>query len=92
MLGISPHRRATAPKHSPAAVAAMIRWMKRGFPIVTEEILAERKSTCATCEWWEPKGFFHTGQCRKCGCSTAAKLAIPTEACPVGKWPSLDLS
>ena len=40
----------------------------------------KRLEVCKGCEHW-------TGsKCRKCGCFTALKVRLPSEACPIGKW------
>ena len=50
------------------------------------EILAKRESICRACDQWDSEAFHSTGRCRKCGCSTWAKLRMATERCPLGKW------
>lgn len=67
-------------------VEAIGRWGASGFSTVTPEILSERLEICKGCEFWDRTGFAGTGSCRKCGCSTQAKLRMATEKCPIGKW------
>jgi hypothetical protein len=67
-------------------VEAIGKWGASGFPTVTPEILSERLEICKDCEFWDRAGFAGTGSCRKCGCSTQAKLRMTTEKCPIGKW------
>ncbi len=64
---------------------ALSNWAKSGFKIADAETLAERKSHCSKCEYWQPEGFFGFGRCAKCGCSSA-KLRLETEHCPIGGW------
>jgi len=65
---------------------AGINWAQKGFILVSEEQLKERLAMCGSCELWDPEGFKGTGRCKKCGCSTQAKLRMATEKCPIGKW------
>ena len=57
-----------------------------GFATTPPEILAEREATCRACAEWDAEALNNTGRCRKCGCSTWAKLRMATERCPLGKW------
>jgi len=57
-----------------------------GFNLTPKENLAERESICRTCDQWDAAALRNTGRCRKCGCSTWAKLRMATERCPLGKW------
>jgi hypothetical protein len=61
-------------------------WARAGFPLASEETLAARLDACRACEFWDARGFRGSGRCRKCGCSTQAKLRMATAKCPVGKW------
>jgi hypothetical protein len=61
-------------------------WAACGFKLAEADTWAARLKTCRACEFWDGQGFGRTGRCRKCGCSTAAKLAMATSKCPVGKW------
>ena len=61
-------------------------WAKKGFVVVSEKQLKLRMSQCRACEFWDPNGFMKSGRCKKCGCSTQAKLRLATERCPIGKW------
>jgi hypothetical protein len=60
------------------------------MPICPADILAEREATCRACEWWDAAALNATGRCRKCGCSTWAKLRMATERCPLGKWEAVE--
>ena len=54
------------------------------------EALATREATCRACPEWDAAALNKTGRCRKCGCSTWAKLRMATERCPLGKWEAVD--
>jgi predicted Zn-ribbon and HTH transcriptional regulator len=62
------------------------RFARAGFATAPPEILAEREATCRACHEWDAAALNHTGRCRKCGCSTWAKLRMATERCPLSKW------
>jgi len=65
---------------------AASKFARSGFATTPPEILAARESTCRACPEWDAAALNGTGRCRKCGCSTWAKLRMATEACPLGKW------
>jgi hypothetical protein len=69
---------------------SLLRFAKRGFTTTSPEILAERAATCRACPEWDAAALNNTGRCRKCGCSTWAKLRMATERCPLGKWEAFD--
>jgi len=62
------------------------RFARSGFAATPPEILAAREATCRACPEWDAAALNSTGRCRKCGCSTWAKLRMATESCPLGKW------
>jgi len=62
------------------------RFLRHGAPTTPPEILAAREATCRACPEWDAADLNNTGRCRKCGCSTWAKLRMATERCPLGKW------
>ena len=64
-------------------------FLKNGAPVTPPEALATREATCRACAEWDAAALNSTGRCRKCGCSTWAKLRMATEKCPLGKWESL---
>jgi hypothetical protein len=70
----------------PTAMQAMGRFARSGFHTTPPDILAEREATCRACPEWDAAAMGGTGRCRKCGCSTWAKLRMATERCPIGKW------
>jgi hypothetical protein len=65
---------------------ALVAFASSGFPIPDPETFNARLETCKGCEFWDKSGFAKTGRCKKCGCSTQAKLRMATEKCPIGKW------
>lgn len=65
---------------------ALVNWTASGFSPTPPDILATRKATCRACPEWDAAALNGTGRCRKCGCSTWAKLRMATERCPIGKW------
>jgi predicted Zn-ribbon and HTH transcriptional regulator len=69
---------------------AILRFSGSGFSTPPPEILAERESICRACDQWDSEAFHSTGRCRKCGCSTWAKLRMATERCPLGKWEAVE--
>lgn len=68
------------------AILAGKKFTASGFTTTPPEILAQREATCRACPEWDAAALNATGRCRKCGCSTWAKLRMATEACPIGKW------
>lgn len=65
------------------------RFARSGFAATPPETLAAREATCRACPEWDAAALNGTGRCRKCGCSTWAKLRMATEACPLGKWEAI---
>jgi predicted Zn-ribbon and HTH transcriptional regulator len=66
------------------------KFAKSNFKTTQHEILATREATCRACPEWDAAALNATGRCRKCGCSTWAKLRMATERCPLGKWEAVD--
>ena len=66
--------------------SSTIKWAKNGFELADKETFNARLETCKGCEFWDESGFAKTGRCKKCGCSTQAKLRMATEKCPIDKW------
>lgn len=71
------------------ATHAAHRFARSGFAATSPEILAAREATCRACHEWDAAALNATGRCRKCGCSTWAKLRMATESCPLGKWKAI---
>jgi predicted Zn-ribbon and HTH transcriptional regulator len=65
------------------------KFARSGFSTTPPEILAQREATCRACHEWDSAALNATGRCRKCGCSTWAKLRMATERCPLGKWEAI---
>ena len=63
---------------------AVVKHAANGFVNASEEIQAERISTCRACEYYDQP----SGRCRhgKCGCWINRKSAWLSERCPIGKW------
>jgi hypothetical protein len=74
------------PEMARSASTSVMEWARSGFQPTKPETLQARLEECQKCEFWDSQGFFNTGRCRKCGCSTQAKLRMATASCPVGKW------
>lgn len=68
---------------------ATAKFARSGFAATPREILATREETCRACDQWDAAALNNTGRCRKCGCSTWAKLRMATERCPLGKWEAI---
>jgi hypothetical protein len=62
------------------------KWAVNGFGVTERKLLKQRLTVCYTCPAWDKEAFKGTGRCRECGCSTWAKLRMPTEKCPLNKW------
>jgi hypothetical protein len=69
-----------------SAMNAAGHFASSGFTTTPPEALAAREATCKACPEWDAAALNATGRCRKCGCSTWAKLRMATERCPLGKW------
>jgi hypothetical protein len=65
-----------------SAAKALTRFVGSGLKVVPAAVQEQRLVTCAGCP-------HHTGlRCRVCGCFTALKTRLPSEACPLGQWPA----
>jgi hypothetical protein len=66
--------------------SAMFRWASSGMPRRTQAEIDERLAICQACP------HFVDNHCQVCGCPCVEtnqlinKLALATEACPLGKW------
>ena len=66
--------------------SAMFRWTSSGMPRRTQAEIDERLAICQACP------HLVDNHCRVCGCPCVEtnqlinKLALATEACPLGKW------
>jgi hypothetical protein len=61
-------------------------FIKSGMVVVSPEDLEKRLAICRNCEKFDAEALNGTGRCKLCGCSTALKLKMATEKCPIGKW------
>jgi len=68
-------------------VDAMVRWEATGFKTVDTNGYYARYAICLRCPLWDDKARLGFGKCNhvQCGC-TKAKLWLPSESCPDGKW------
>jgi predicted Zn-ribbon and HTH transcriptional regulator len=71
------------------AFHALSGFARSGFSTTPPDILATREATCRACPEWDATALNNTGRCRKCGCSTWAKLRMASERCPLGKWEAI---
>jgi hypothetical protein len=74
-----------------SAYWATIKFARAGLPSISPEALESRQSICRSCDQWDAKAINGTGRCKKCGCSTWAKLRMATEKCPLGKWEAVSV-
>lgn len=65
---------------------AVSKFTASGFKQTPPNILEDRSFICRDCDQWDAIALNNTGRCKKCGCSTWAKLRMATERCPIGKW------
>lgn len=65
---------------------SLANFARSGFATTDAETLTAREATCKSCDMWDAAAINGTGRCRKCGCSTWAKLRMASEKCPLGKW------
>ena len=79
------------PQQAASLGKALVNWTSSGFAPTPPDILATREATCRACPEWDAAALNNTGRCRKCGCSTWAKLRMSTERCPLGKWQAVPL-
>ncbi len=68
------------------ATKSTVVWASNGFKIADEKVFEDRLNHCKSCEFWDSEALNGTGRCKKCGCSTWAKLRMATEKCPIDKW------
>jgi hypothetical protein len=63
-----------------SAANAAAQFIAGGCATVSRETAEARAATCGACE------SFDGTLCRECGCFVAAKIRLPAEQCPLGKW------
>jgi hypothetical protein len=66
--------------------SSLTNFARSGYAIADLETLSSREEICRGCDLWDSQAVGGTGRCRKCGCSTWAKLRMASEKCPMGKW------
>lgn len=65
-----------------SAAKSVARFLASGLKTTPGNLQVRRLETCASCP-------HHTGsRCKLCGCFTRAKVIMPHEDCPIGKWRS----
>ena len=74
-----------------SASISVAEWGKKGFLVAQNQQLEARLNICKGCEFWNSDGFGGTGSCKKCGCSTQAKLRMATSKCPIDKWGPIEV-
>lgn len=62
------------------------KWINSGLKLASKEEIEKRRQICITCPFWDSMALNATGRCKKCGCSTWAKIKLATESCPEKKW------
>ena len=71
---------------------ATARFVKAGFPTVSEATYRERLGKCRKCPQglWDEDARLGYGRCRhaSCGCGKLKQL-MATEQCPIGEWPAV---
>ena len=87
-----PNQKPSFPQQAASLGKSLLNWTSSGFTATPPDILAAREATCRACPEWDAAALNGTGRCRKCGCSTWAKLRMATERCPLGKWEAFDTS
>jgi len=85
-FSMAPATPASLPQQAASLGKSLINWTSSGFAPTPPDILATREATCRACTEWDAAALNNTGRCRKCGCSTWAKIRMATERCPLGKW------
>lgn len=75
-----------------SAYWATVKFAKARMPSIPPKILEDRQSICRSCNQWDSQAINGTGRCKKCGCSTWAKLRMATEKCPLGKWEAVSVN
>ena len=80
------------PERAEKLLRSLTNWTTSGFTPTPPDILAAREAICRACPEWDAAALNSTGRCRKCGCSTWAKLRMATERCPLGKWEAVSVS
>lgn len=68
---------------------ALYNYIKANMPnFLISELSKNRQEICLRCTEYNVE----RDECSKCGCKIALKKEIPTEDCPMGKWPRINLN
>lgn len=85
-MNIEASKLPSAAEMATSLVRSAGKFARSGFVATDAETLATREATCKSCDLWDAAAINGTGRCKKCGCSTWAKLRMASEKCPIGKW------
>lgn len=55
---------------------------------VTKEVRDQRYELCKNCEHL----YAPTQNCQKCGCFVRLKIWLPSQHCPIHKWPAIKIT
>jgi hypothetical protein len=88
-FSMAPATPPSLPQQAASLGKSLVNWTASGFTPTPPDILAAREATCRACPEWDATALNATGRCRKCGCSTWAKIRMASESCPLGKWEAL---
>jgi hypothetical protein len=88
-FSMAPANPPSLPQQAASLGKSLLNWTASGFSPTPPDILAAREATCRACPEWDATALNATGRCRKCGCSTWAKIRMASESCPLGKWEAL---
>jgi hypothetical protein len=76
----------SAKKMAEYASGSIAKWINSGLKLASKEETEKRRQICISCPFWDSLALNSTGRCKKCGCSTWAKIKLATESCPEKKW------
>lgn len=63
-----------------------VAFIAAGMPCCSEDEIAKRLRTCASCENFDGFAYKGMGECKICGCNMEIKSIMKTESCPQNKW------
>ena len=66
--------------------SAVADFVAQGMNLASDEERARRYTICQGCERFSKDEYLGHGKCLECGCNMAVKTAMPSQACPLGKW------
>jgi len=79
-------RELTLRKMAASAASSIGKWITSGLAVASDSEVERRRNICLNCPYWDSLALKGTGRCKKCGCSTWAKIKLASESCPVGSW------